>query len=204
MFEKIGSFLYSIAAALDGPGLLLIAIADSSFLSLPEGNDILIVILSTGKSWGRMAYYVAMTTAGSIIGCLLLYAVGRRGGSPLLHRRFSADNVAWAESLFEKYGILTVVVPSILPPPCPFKIFVLIAGAFRLPTLEFIAAVAIGRTARYAMWGILAVLFGDRVRIYMQQNLPMVGGILFALLLLILTGLVYVYIRRRRTRKSAA
>jgi len=204
MLQKIGSLLHSIATTLGGPGLLLIAIADSSFLSLPEGNDILIVILSTGKGWGRMAYYVSMTTIGSIIGCLLLYAVGRRGGSPLLHRRFSSETVDWAERLFEKYGILTVIVPSILPPPCPFKVFVLIAGVFSLPTWKFILAVAIGRTTRYAMWGILAVLYGDRVRVYIQQNLPLVGMLLFAAFGLILACLLLIYMRRRRDRRKAA
>ena len=62
-----------------GLGVMLLAIADSSFLSVPEGNDLLIVILSAGKSWGTMAYYVGMTTIGSVIGCILLYSVGRKG-----------------------------------------------------------------------------------------------------------------------------
>ena len=201
MLERFARMLQGFATALDGPGLFLVAILDSSFLSIPEGNDILIVILSAGKSWERMAYYVGMTTLGSILGCLALYTVGRKGGNPLLKRRFSAETVEWAEKLYERFGILTVVVPSILPPPTPFKIFVLMAGVFKLPTWEFIMAVAVGRTIRYSMWGVLAVLYGQAVKEYMQQNLPLVGLVLFGILLLTLVAIAGIYIRRLRARR---
>ena len=200
-FAKMGELLRALATMLDGPGLMLVAVADSSFLSIPEGNDFLIVIFSSGKTWSRMAYYVGMTTACSIVGCTLLYLVGRRGGSPLLRRRFSARNVERAERLFKKYGLLTVVVPSMLPPPCPFKIFVLSAGIFRLGLHEFLIAVAIGRTIRYAMWGILAVLYGSTVKIYMQRNLPTVGVGLSAIFLLALAAILGFYIHRTRQAK---
>lgn len=203
MLEKLTRLLQGVATALDGPGLFLVAILDSSFLSIPEGNDILIVILSIGKTWGRMAYYVGMTTLGSILGCLALYTVGRKGGNPLLKRRFSAETVQWAEKQYERFGILTVVVPSILPPPTPFKIFVLIAGVFELPTWEFIGAVAVGRTIRYSMWGVLAVLYGQAAKDYMQQNLYRVGIVLFGILLIILLTIACIYIRRVRARRRA-
>jgi len=74
---QAAAFLHWLAHQLKGPGILLVAIADSSFLSFPEGNDVLIVILSTNSSWSQMAYYVSMTIVGSIIGCLLLYTLGR-------------------------------------------------------------------------------------------------------------------------------
>lgn len=199
----MGNFLHAMASILDGPGLLLIAFADSSFLTLPEGNDFLIVMLSTGNTWRRMAYYVIMTIVGSVIGCLLLYFVGRKGGNPLLRRRFSEKHIARAERLFEKYGILTVVVPSILPPPCPFKIFVLTAGAFRLKWAEFIVAVTLGRTIRYSTWGILSVLYGGAVMKYMQQNLHAVGIVLFGILIMILgTMLTLYFYRTRRGRQD--
>jgi membrane protein YqaA with SNARE-associated domain len=200
---KIGEFLRSMASSLDGPGLLLIALLDSSFLSIPEGNDLLIVILSAGKPWERMAYYVGMTTAGSIAGCLLLYAVGRKGGSPLLHRKFSEKNLLRAERLFEKYGVLTVVVPSILPPPCPFKVFVLSAGVFRLRLGEFVAAIAIGRSIRYSMWGVLALFYGNAVKIFMQQNLHKIGIVLFILLATGLAVVVARYFYRSRQSERA-
>jgi membrane protein DedA with SNARE-associated domain len=158
---------------------MCLAIADSSFLSLLEGNDLLIVVLSAGRSWGNMAYIVGMTIIGSVIGCLLLYWIGRKGGSPMLRRKFSPQNIDRAERLFERYGVFAVVIPSILPPPTPFKVFVFSAGVFRLGTMEFVTGVLIGRTIRYSMWGILAMLYGNSVKLYMQQNLKAIGMILF-------------------------
>ncbi len=197
---KIGSSLSTLVRSLGGPGLLLLAICDSSFLSFPEGNDVLIVILSTGQSWGRMAYFVGMTITGSVIGCLLLYFVGRKGGSPILKRRFSQQNIERAEKLFEKYGLLTVAIPSILPPPMPFKIFVLSAGVFRLKIMEFFAAVVIGRTIRYSTWGILAVLYGNSVKLYMQKNLKIIGISLSIAFILILAFIIIRYICQVRVR----
>jgi membrane protein DedA with SNARE-associated domain len=199
---KLGSSIGAVIASLGGPGVMCLAIGDSSFLSLPEGNDLLIVILSTGRSWSHMAYFVGMTTIGSVLGCLLLYSIGRKGGSPMLRRKFSQQNIDRAERLFERYGIFTVVIPSILPPPMPFKIFVLSAGVFRLKAMEFFTAVLIGRTIRYSMWGILAVLYGNSVKTYMQQNLNVIGMILFGgFALAIAVSLLY-YMRRVRLGKS--
>ncbi len=195
---KLGSAISAFTAGIGGLGVMILAIGDSSFLSLPEGNDLLIVILSTGKSWGNMAYYVGMTILGSIIGCLLLYSVGRKGGSPLLRRKFSQQKIARAESLFNKYGLLAVLIPSILPPPMPFKIFVLSAGVFRLKAWEFFLAVFIGRTIRYSMWGILAVLYGNSVKIFMQHNLKLVGVILFGAFALVAAAFFIYYMRRKR------
>ncbi|HYK92010.1 MAG TPA: VTT domain-containing protein [Acidobacteriota bacterium] len=201
---RVGEFLQVLATKMDGFGLMLVAMMDSSFLSIPEGNDVLIVVLSSGSTWRGMAFYVAMTITGSVLGCLLLYTVGRKGGSPLLRRKFSQSNVERAERLFEKYGILTVVIPSILPPPCPFKIFVLSAGVFELRLWEFLAAVVAGRTLRYSMWGILAVMYGRSVRTFMRQNLPVVGALMFAVFLLVVSVVIFVYLRRQSAAKNKA
>jgi membrane protein DedA with SNARE-associated domain len=190
-------------ARMGGLFVFFLAICDSSFLSIPEGSDLLIVILSTGKSWGHMAYYVAMTIAGSITGCFLLYMVGRKGGSPLLKRKFSLKTIERAERLFMKYGLLTVFIPSILPPPLPFKIFVLSAGVFRLKTMDFLIAVLIGRTIRYSMWGILAVLYGNSIKLYMQQNLKVIGVVLCGgFVLVVAVTLIYCLYKTRSSRNE--
>lgn len=193
---KLGGTVTAAISSLGGIGVMILAIADSSFLTVPEGNDLLIVLLSTGKSWKNMAYYVSMTVLGSVIGCLLLYSLGRKGGSPLLRRRFAQSKIDRAEMLFKKFGILTVLIPSILPPPLPFKIFVLSAGVFRLNAFVFLAAVLVGRTIRYSMWGILAVLYGNAVKVYMQENLNLVGTILLVVFGVILTVVAVFLIRK--------
>ena len=119
---KIQSWFLALTGPLGGWALLLIALADSSFLSLPEVNDILIVTLSI-QSPQRMLYYCSMTTIGSILGCLLLYLVGRKGGEVLTRKKFAPRQLEKIGGWYRRFGILAVIIPSILPPPTPFKIF---------------------------------------------------------------------------------
>ncbi len=199
---KLAAYVHAFITGYGGLGVLLLAVADSSFLSVPEGNDILIVILSAGKSWGNMAYYVGLTITGSVTGCMLLYYVGFRGGNPMLRRKFSSRSIERAEELFRRYGVLTVIIPSILPPPMPFKIFVLSAGVFHLRPLAFFAAVAVGRTIRYSIWGILAVVYGNSVKVYMQENLNVVGIILLSVFGLAACATIVFYRCRLRSGRN--
>ena len=178
--QDVAQTLYDFVRGLGGPGLFLLALADSSFVSVPEGNDLLIVVLSTGQPWRSMFYYVAMTTAGSVTGCSLLYWVGRRGGA-YFEKRVRSAKLERVGSSYRRWGVWAVVVPSILPPPTPFKIFVLSAGVFRLPFARFLLAVGLGRGVRYLKWGILAVLFGEVVGRILRENLPVVGMVLAVL-----------------------
>jgi membrane protein YqaA with SNARE-associated domain len=181
-------------------GLMLIAICDSSFISLPEVNDWALMAMSIhnpSSMWGL----AAMTVLGSVIGCTLLYSVGRKGGEALLTKRFAAEKVARVRSWYDKYGMLAVIVPSLLPPPLPFKIFVLCAGAFRISWPKFIVAVGIGRSFRYFTEGILAVMYGNQAIQMVKDNSARVGLILaFAI---VVAAVVYVFLRRRRASSSA-
>lgn len=193
------SQVYLFIVSLGGPGLFFIAIADSSFLSLPEANDILIVVLSTGQTWERMTYYVVMTTLGSVCGCAALYSIGRRGGA-FLRKRLTGKRIEEVESLYDQWGVWAIVIPSVLPPPTPFKIFVLSAGLFRISFLKFLLSVFVGRSIRYFMWGALAVLYGESAKYFLEENLPVVGTVLF---LLFITAMVsYAIMGLRAKRKS--
>jgi membrane protein YqaA with SNARE-associated domain len=188
---------YELIAGLGGPGLFLIALGDSSFLSLPEGNDLLIVVLSTGQTWGWMTYYVLMTTFGSVCGCSVLYSVGRRGGK-FLEKRLQGERIEEMKNLYQRWGMWSVLVPSILPPPTPFKVFVLSAGFFRIPFPQFLLSVVIGRSIRYFMWGILAVLYGEVVKVYIEENLPIVGAILLLLFIAAITSYAVKWFRDKK------
>ncbi len=197
--QALWAYLYDLVQSIGGPALLLVALADSSFLSIPEGNDILIIALSTGQTWGVMTYYVLMTIAGSVIGCSLLYTVGRRGGG-FVEKRLPHQRLEEMRALFARWGIWTVMIPSILPPPTPFKIFVLSAGVFQLPFPKFLALVFVGRSIRYFMWGILGVLYGQAAKLFLQNHVQTVGLTLFVLLLGIIVSF---FLLRRRTRKKS-
>ena len=195
-------FVQGMVRALDGPGMMIIAFLDSSFLSLPEVNDLLIVGLSIGKTWPRIAYYVLLTAFGSVCGSFLLSLVGRRGGSLLKGKKPAPETVAWVKRLYARYGVLTLLIPSILPPPCPFKIFVISAGAFGIRWPAFLAAVVFGRTIRYSIWGILAFHYGAAVSRYMETNLPGIGLSLLGLLLFALGIVFTVNLLRARHGRS--
>ena len=189
------SAIQSWAAELGGFGLFVIAALDSSFLSFPQVNDLLIIYLSTQYP-ERMPYYAGMTTAGSLLGCFLLYGVARKGGEVFLRKRFSAERVDRGMALYQRWGLLAVVVPSLLPPPTPFKIFVLMAGAAAVAPWRFAIAIAIGRGIRYFGQGYLAVRYGERAVAIARENGAMVGIVLAALAVLI--GAVVYWLRSRR------
>ena len=189
------------ATELGGVGLFVIALLDSSFLSFPQVNDLLIIILST-KYPERMPYYAGMTTVGSIIGCYLLYFVARRGGEVFLRKRVKGRYADRAIALYQKHGLLAVVVPSLLPPPVPFKVFVLLAGAAEVSPLKFGLAVAIGRGIRYFGQGYLAVLYGEQAADFMKAHGTEIGVGLAAAALIV--GAAVIMLRRRRHGSAAA
>lgn len=200
--KKAIAFLEQWALGMGGFGLLLLAMGDSSVLSIPEGNDLLIAVKSMHASWTLMSYYVAMTVLGSSIGCTLLYAMGRRGSSWFV-RRFDPKRIEDIGRLYSRRGIWTLFVPTILPPPMPFKVVVLSAGIFRVPYKRFILTILAGRTVRYGTWGVLAVLYGAAVRTFIIDNAKIVGSVLSLLLLAALAVALLVAWRRRRRRAAA-
>jgi membrane protein YqaA with SNARE-associated domain len=194
ILSRISAWLMDTLAPFGGFGLLVLAICDSSFISLPEVNDALLMAFSI-RNPHRMLEYAALTTTGSILGCLLLYSVGRKGGEALLTRRFAEHRVKRVRGWYEKYGMLAVIVPSLLPPPLPFKIFVLSAGAFRLSWLRFIVAVGVGRGIRYFAEGFLAVTYGERAIRIVSDNFGRIGLALG--ILIVVAAVIFAYAKRK-------
>jgi membrane protein YqaA with SNARE-associated domain len=159
--EKIVLWIQNVVLPTLGPaGLFVVAFFDSSFLSLPEINDILVVTscsLHPGSAW----IPISMATLGSLAGCSVLWEIGRRGGEPLLERRFGKAQVARTRVAFERWDLLALIVPALLPPPMPFKIFVLSAGVFGVPWRRFAGTLILARGLRYVFWGTMGIFFGD-------------------------------------------
>jgi membrane protein YqaA with SNARE-associated domain len=159
----------SLALALGSPGLFLVAFLDSTFLPLPGITDVLLVVMVTRQT-SAMPWYVLVTIAGSVAGCLVMHAIGRKGGDAFVRRRFTGDAIERAMASLQRHGVMAVLVPSLLPPPAPFKIFVLLAGVVGISAGRFAVAIAIGRGARYLALGWLAVAYGDRATEYMREH----------------------------------
>ena len=200
--HRLVAWVQASAVALGGPGLFLIAFLDSSFLSFPEVVDLLIIWLVTAHKH-RVLYYALMPTLGSVAGCFALYLVGRKGGEAFLRRRFSERHVDRALTVFRKYGLLAVAVPALLPPPVPFKPFVLAAGVAGVRPVDFLIAVSIGRGIRYFGEAFLALWYGERAAQFLRDNARPVSLALAMTVLVVGVGWIW-YQRRRdagRTRR---
>ena len=198
--EAISVWLRNTLLPFGGFGLMVLAMCDSSFVSLPEVNDVLLMTFAINEP-DSMVKFALLTTLGSVIGCALLYAVGRKGGEAFLRRSFADERVAKVQSWYRRHGVLAVIVPSLLPPPTPFKIFVLSAGTFGISWPKFLTAVIIGRGIRYFSEGLLAVIYGPAAIRFVQDNYGIVG---IVLVLLIVASAIIFFFTKRRVRSSEA
>ena len=191
---RIVAWIQAFALGIGGPGLFVVAFLDSSFLSLPEINDLLVVMLVIEHK-ARMPYYALMATLGSVTGCLVLYGLGRRGGEALVRRRFGGRRMARALAVSKRYGVLAIAVPAVLPPPAPFKIFVLLAGVAAVPLWQFATTIALARGFRYFAVGVLSVRYGDDAVAFIEANGRAVALVLVGLI--VVGGLAWLLWRRR-------
>ena len=152
-----------------GFGLFVVAFFDSSLLSLPEINDVLLIYCGT-QFPDKAYYYAFMTVFGSALGASLLYWLARWKGYSFLKNRFSDGKIDSVFKLFRRYGALAIAVPAILPPPFPFKIFVLSSGVLGLPYSKFLVAILLGRSFRYFGEAFLAVRYGEVAITYFRDN----------------------------------
>jgi membrane protein YqaA with SNARE-associated domain len=184
-----------LAQSLGGLGLALVAFLDSSFLSFPSVTDLGVVWLVTQHP-SRWLYYAAAPTVGSVAGCYALYAVARKGGDAFLRKRLHERHIERGLAAFRRYGLLALVVPAILPPPMPFKIFVLLAGVAGVGSGTFILAVGAGRGLRFGAEALLAYHYGSRAQDFIQQNLARIS--IWLAVAIVVAGLGFVLWRHRR------
>ena len=183
------------ALALGAPGLFLVAFLDSSVLPLPGITDVLLVVMVT-RTPGAMLWYVALTVAGSVAGCLVMHYLGRKGGEAFVKKRFTGDKIERAMGALQRNGVMAVLVLCLLPPPAPFKLFVLGAGVAGVRPIKFVLGVAIARGIRYTILGILAIYYGDAALELMRTHGPLVGLTLAGVI--VVAAVAYVVWRRRR------
>jgi membrane protein YqaA with SNARE-associated domain len=191
--QKIVAF----AGGLGAPGLFLISFLDSSVLTFPVINDLLLIELAIQHP-ARMPFYALAASLGSVLGCVLLFFIAKKGGEAFFRKKAGERGQAIREWVV-KNGFAGMLVAALLPPPTPFKIFVFAAGAFGVPLTSFTSAIALARLARYFGIGYLAVRYGN-------QALPYLGAhkLQVALILVLLVAASYLLSRLILRRPAAA
>jgi membrane protein YqaA with SNARE-associated domain len=183
---RVSEFLITFGAF----GLFAVALLDSTFVPLPSSADALMLLLSTTyPRW--MLVYAFMATAGSGIGCCILYLISRRAGARALNK-FSESKQKRVKDLIDRYDMLSVLVATLLPPPFPFKLFVITAGVFRFSLIRFMIAVVAGRAFRFLLEGYFAVRYGAEAKVILAKYYPWIalGVVVFVLVFVIVRKLI--------------
>ena len=191
-------FVIGVPMYIAGPSMMLSGALDSSLLSLPEINDYL-VVMRCATDHKAVFYFPLFASFGSVIGCLFLYSLLRKGGQAILRRRFRRDHIERVERAYARFGFLALAVPALLPPPMPFKIFVATAGTLEYPRWRFVLTIVIARSVRYYVEGILAVYYGAVVIQFIKDyGLALLAGVI----VLAVIGLTVYFIRHRHDESA--
>ncbi len=176
LFPKITDRLTRLSdffIALGPFGLFAVALLDSTFVPLPSSADALMILLTIAHP-RLILVYALLATAGSAVGCMILYYISRRAGSRAL-RRFSPAKQRRVKELIDRYDVLSVLVASVMPPPFPFKMFVVTAGVFRFSVTRFTLAIIAGRMFRFLLEGYFAIRYGAQARQVLGRYYPWIG-----------------------------
>jgi membrane protein YqaA with SNARE-associated domain len=180
-------------------GAGLVAAVDAAFLPLPMD------LIMAGYAWANRQdfyLYAILLGAGSALGALVPYFVGRAGGELFLLKRIDRARFDRVRERFEKQEFVAMAIPSAMPPPTPWKLFVFGAGVFEMKIPQFLLAVFLGRTVRYLIEGVLTVLYGPRIIVLFERVVK--AHLVFLLVAVCLVmGLVIWWVIQRQMRKKA-
>ena len=174
-----------------GLGLLTLGAFDSSPLVMPLGNDLLVLALCA-RYHTRVVYYVAMATAGSLLGCFVTDWISRKSENQL--KKFVSGKVLdYIQQQVKKRAGLALVVASLLPPPFPFTAVVAAAAAFQYPQSKLFSYIGAGRSLRFAIEAALAIHYGRWI--IKQAESPLLDHLMIALIVISIGGSAYTIFR---------
>lgn len=160
LFERYSAFIWGVLKPLGAWGVFGIAFVDAAFMGIPMDPVV------AGYVWADKSHfwlYILMAAAGSALGSLPLYLIGYKGGELLLAKRIGKERMQKMRDRFEKQEFFALMIPSMLPPPTPFKLFVLSAGVFEMHFTAFLGAIFLGRVLRFSILTALVLTFGPHV-----------------------------------------
>ena len=198
ILAKYTAWILQLLGPLGIWGVFAIAFADSALLGMPVDA---IVAFYVYQDHRRLLLYVVMASLGSALGSIPLYIIGYVGGEKVLRKRISEERFQQIHRSFEQHEFWALMFPGMLPPPTPFKIFVLGAAVFEMKFRDFMAAIFAGRFVRFLILALLTLWFGPQI----VGVMGMLVRQHFSWLLGAIAGgvLVWLLMRRSRRRKAA-
>jgi len=181
-------------------GVFVIAFADSALLGMPVDAIVAAYVYQDRR---RLLFYIVMASLGSALGSIPLYIVGYLGGEKVLRRRISEGRFQQIHRSFDQHEFWALMFPGMLPPPTPFKIFVLSAAVFEMRFSHFLAAIFLGRFVRFLVLSVLVLWFGPQIvghtgGLFRRHFYWVLGAI-------VIGALVFWLLRRsKRTKKPLA
>jgi membrane protein YqaA with SNARE-associated domain len=187
-----------------GAGLLALGIVDSSIIPTFGSLDVFTVILAA-RHQDLWFYYAAMSTAGSLIGALLTYRLGRRAGTAWLEKRVGQIRFDRVRRLLDRWGFGALLVSVLAPPPFPTPAFLLVAGTAEYPVRRFVAAVLLGRAVRYSLLAFVGIHFGRPIiRVLRHPDHYLAASLLLtAALIAVVAAMMYLLGRRRHDQENS-
>jgi membrane protein YqaA with SNARE-associated domain len=198
ILAKYAAWIAAVLKPLGVWGVFAIAAVDSALLGMPVDAVVVGYVYNDRK---RFLFYVVMAALGSALGSIPLYLIGYLGGEEVLRKRISAARFSKIHRSFEKHEFLALMLPGMLPPPTPFKLFVLGAAVFEMRFSHFLAAIFAGRLVRFTFWSLLALAFGPQI-------VGLVGELFrrhfyWVLSVVVVAGVLVWLLRRRRRTQPA-
>ena len=193
ILAKYTAWILHVLTPLGIWGVFAIAVADSALLGMPVDA---IVAFYVYQDHRRLLLYVVMASLGSVIGSIPLYLIGYLGGEKVLRKRITEERFLQIHRSFEEHEFWALMFPAMMPPPIPFKIFVLGAAVFEMRFRDFVAAMFAGRCVRFLVLSLLTLWFGPQI-------VGLMGTVVrqhFAWLLGAIGGGVLVWLVMRRSR----
>jgi membrane protein YqaA with SNARE-associated domain len=196
ILSRYTAFLWALLKPLGAWGVLVVAALDGAFFGLPMDA---VVAGYVYQDRGRFLLYALMASVGSALGSIVIYVIGYKGGEELLRKRIPPARFEKIHAAFDKHPFWSLMFPAMLPPPTPFKLFVLAAAVSEMGFLRFLLAIFSGRMVRFLLLGLLTIKFGpDVVHVF--------GALfrehLYLVLLVAAAGIVAWLMHRKREGKA--
>ena len=200
LFTKYKLWLLAFLKPLGVWGVGFLAVIDAAAIPVPQ--DLIIA----GYVWADKKHfyvYVLISAAGSAVGGLVPFLIGRAGGELFLSKKIHPDEYEKLRDRFERQEFLAIMIPSMLPPPTPWKLFVFCAGVFEMRVANFMLSVFAGRLVRNLITAGLTIAYGPRI-VSLAIDLATRHGLVVLLVLAIaIAVLVFWTLRKNKRRRKS-